>query len=438
MFCKPEIESMGKTFAEKVMARAAGLPETTVGQVVNVYPNLIMSHAASWRCIRSLEKLGTDKLFDVDRIAMVMDHNSPAHVVKTAADQKICREFAQSKGIKKFYDVDAGIAHVVLMEDGHVRPGMVVIGTDSHSTIYGALGAAGTGVGFSEVTATWVAGYLWMKVPQSIKITIEGPLAPGTSAKDAMLKLVGDLTADGATYLSLEFHGSYVEGLSISERMTLCNLAMEMGVKFAYVPPDAVTRAYLSERGVKPTDYEEIHPDLDANYIKTVSIDGSKLVPHIACPPAVENVKRIDAVVGTKVDQVFIGSCTNAKYEDLAIAASILKGHKIAPWVRLIITPASRNIVARIVREGIYSTFLESGALITNPGCGACATDGGVMADGEVTLSTANRNFPGRMGSYKAEIYLASPAVAAATAIRGVITDPREFLASEMHSARLT
>jgi len=420
---------MGKTFAEKVMARAAGLPETTVGQVVNVYPQLIMSHAASWRCIKSLEKLGTDKLFDVDRIAMVMDHNSPAHVVKTAADQKLCREFAQARGIKKFYDVDAGIAHVILIEDGYVRPGMVLIGTDSHSTIYGALGAAGTGVGFSEVTATWVTGYLWMRVPESIKVVIEGSPALGTSAKDVMLKLVGDLTADGATYCSMEFHGSFVKGLSISERMTLCNLAMEVGVKFAYVPPDAVTRAYLSERGVEPADYEEICPDPDASYIKTILIEGPKLVPQIACPPAVENVKPIDAVAGTKVDQVFIGSCANAKYEDLVIAASILKGHKVAPWVRLIITPASRNIVAQIVREGIYSILLESGALITNPGCGACATDGGIMADGEVTLSTANRNFPGRMGSYNAEIYLASPAVAAATAIRGVITDPREFLA---------
>jgi 3-isopropylmalate/(R)-2-methylmalate dehydratase large subunit len=244
-----------------------------------------------------------------------------------------------------------------------------------------------------------------------------------------MLKLVGDVTADGATYCSMEFHGSFVEGLSISERMTLCNLAMEAGVKFAYVPPDAVTRAYLSERGVKPADYEEIYPDPDASYIKTILIEGPKLVPQIACPPAVENVKPIDAVAGTKVDQVFIGSCANAKYEDLAIAASILKGHKVAPWVRLMITPGSRNILERIVREGIYSTLLESGALITNPGCGACAGDGGIMADGEVTLSTANRNFPGRMGSYKAEIYLGSPAVAAATAIRGVITDPREFLA---------
>jgi len=422
---------MGKTFAEKVLARAAGLPETSAGQVVDVYPNLIMSHAASWRCIRTLERLGTDKLYDPDRIAMVMDHNSPAYTAKTANDQKLCREFAQAKGIKKFYDVDAGIAHIVLMEDGHVRPGMVLIGTDSHSTIYGALGAAGTGVGFSEVTAAWVTGYLWMKVPDSIKVVIEGPLAPGTSAKDVMLKLIGDLTADGGTYRSIEFHGSYVRGLSVSERMTLCNLAMELGAKFAYVPPDEVTRAWLRERGVPETAYEEIHPDPDAVYIKTVTIDGPSLEPQIACPHYVDNVKPISQVEGTRVNQVFIGSCANAKYEDLAIAASYLKGRKVAPWVRLIVTPASKHVLARIVKDGIFSTLLESGALITNPGCGACAGDGGVMADGEVTLSTANRNFQGRMGSYKSEIYLASPAVAAVTAINGYISDPRKFEAKE-------
>jgi 3-isopropylmalate/(R)-2-methylmalate dehydratase large subunit len=308
---------------------------------------------------------------------------------------------------------------------------MLLIGTDSHSTIYGALGAAGTGVGFSEVTAAWVSGYLWMKVPESIKVVINGPLAPGTSAKDVMLKLIGELTADGATYCSVEFHGSYVQGLSVSERMTLCNLAMELGAKFAYVPPDEVTRAYLAERGVAESDYEEIHPDPDAVYIKTVTIEGSQLVPQIACPHTVDNVKPIDEVEGIKVNQVFIGSCANAKYEDLAIAASILKGHKVAPWVRLIITPASKHILERIVRDGTYATLLESGAMIMNPGCGSCAGDGGVMADGEVTLSTANRNFQGRMGSYNSEIYLASPAVAAVTAIRGVISDPRKFKAME-------
>ncbi len=419
---------MGKSFAEKVLARASGLSEISPGEIVDVYPDLYMSNMASWRCIRTIERLGTDRLYDPDRIAMVMDHISPARTTKIADDQRLCREYAVRKGIKKFYDVNAGIAHVVLMEEGHIRPGMVVIGTDSHTTIYGALGAFGTGVGFSEITAAWVTGKLWMKMPESVKIIIEGPLAYGTSSKDVMLKLIGELTADGATYCSVEFHGSYTEGLSISDRMTLCNLGMELGAKNAFVRADEITRAYLSECGVSPDQYNEIHPDPDAVYVKSVTIDGRSLVPQIACPHIVDNVKPIDQVAGTKVIQVFIGSCANAKYEDLVEAAGILKGHKVAPGVRLLVSPASKGIIARIVKDGTYSILLEAGALLTNPGCSACAGDGGVMADGEVTFSTANRNYQGRMGSYNAEIYLGSPAVAAATAIRGVITDPREIL----------
>jgi 3-isopropylmalate/(R)-2-methylmalate dehydratase large subunit len=419
---------MAKTFAEKVLARAARVSEVVPGEVVDVYPDLYMSHMASWRCIRTMEKLGTSQIYDRDRIAMVMDHISPAQTAKIADDQRLCREFAERNGIKKFYDVNTGIAHLVLTEKGFVRPGMVIIGTDSHTTIYGALGAFGTGVGFSELTAAWVTGKLWMKVPESLKVLIEGPLAPGTTSKDVMLKLIGDLTADGATYLSVEFHGSYTEGLSVSDRMTLCNLAMELGAKNGFVGPDAVTRNYLSERGVEPGEYQEIQPDPDCAYIKAVTIDGRRLVPQIACPHTVDNVKPIDLVAGTKVDQVFIGSCANAKYEDLVEAAKILRGRKIARGVRLLVSPASQEIVSRTVKDGTYSALLDAGALITNPGCSACAGEVGVMADGEVTLSTANRNFQGRMGSYKSEIYLASPAVAAATAVRGVITDPREFM----------
>jgi 3-isopropylmalate/(R)-2-methylmalate dehydratase large subunit len=399
-----------------------------VGEILDVYPDLVMSHSASWRCIRALERLGSDALFDPDRIAMVMDHISPARTAKTAADHRLCREFAARKGIRRFHDVEAGIAHVVLMEQGEVRPGMVVIGTDSHSTIYGALGALGTGVGFSEITATWVAGSLWMRVPASLRVDIEGTMAPGTTPKDLMLRLIGELTADGATYLSVEFHGGYVRRLSVSERMTLCNLAMEAGAKNAFVPPDDVTRAYLAERGVGPDGYAEVHPDPGAEYLRRIEVDASGLVPMVSCPHTVDTVRPIDQVAGTRVDQVFIGSCANAKYDDLVEAAAILRGRRVAAGVRLIVTPASQDVVRRIVRDGVYTVLLDAGALITNPGCGACAGDGGVMADGEVCFSTANRNFQGRMGSYRAEIYLGSPAAAAATAVRGAITDPRELL----------
>jgi 3-isopropylmalate/(R)-2-methylmalate dehydratase large subunit len=419
---------VSKTFAQKAIERASGESDLVPGQIVDAYPDLYMSHTASWRCIRTLERMGVETLYDPDRIAMVMDHISPAQTAKTAADHRLCREFADRMGIRRFFDVNTGIAHIVLMENGLVLPGNLIIGTDSHSTIYGALGALGTGVGFSEITAAWVTGKLWLKVPESIKIEAQGPLPAGTFPKDVMLKLIGQLSADGATYCSVEFHGSYFEGLSVSERMTLCNLAMEMGAKNAFVPPDAETERYLSAVGVDPGSYEPLHSDPDAQYRDVVNIDGRSLQAQIAVPHTVDNVVDVDQVGGTKLDQVFIGSCANAKYDDLEIAASYLRGRKVAPGVRLIVTPASAAIMSKAAANGIVTTLLEAGAMITNPGCGACAGNGGAMADGEVTLSTANRNFRGRMGSYDAQIYLSSPATAAASAVRGVITNPAELL----------
>ena len=415
---------MSKTFAVKALERASGEKDLVPGQIVDAYPDLYMSHTASWRCIRTLERMGVEKLFDPDRIAMVMDHVSPAQTAKTAADHQLSREFADKMGIKNFYDVNAGIAHIVLMEHGLVRPGELIIGTDSHSTIYGALGAFGTGVGFSEITAAWVTGKLWMRVPESIKIVIDGPLPAGTYPKDVMLKLIGDLTADGATYCSVEFHGAYVEQLTVSERMTLCNLAMEMGAKNAYVPTDRETERYLAEAGVDLSSIDPLLPDADAQYRQVVTVDGRALSPQIAIPHTVDNVVSVDEVAGMKLDQVFIGSCANAKYDDLAIAAKYLAGHKVAKGVRLVVTPASAKVMAKAAADGIITTLIEAGAMITNPGCGACAGNGGAMADGEVTLSTANRNFRGRMGSYQSSIYLSSPATAAVSAIRGVITNP--------------
>jgi homoaconitate hydratase family protein len=415
---------MSKTFAVKALERASGAKDVVPGQIVDAYPDLYMSHTASWRCIRTLERMGVEKLFDPDRIAMVMDHVSPAQTAKTAADHRLSREFADKMGIKNFYDVNAGIAHIVLMENGLVRPGELIIGTDSHSTIYGALGAFGTGVGFSEITAAWVTGKLWLRVPESIKIVIDGPLPAGTYPKDVMLKLIGDLTADGATYCSVEFHGSYVEQLTVSERMTLCNLAMEMGAKNAYVPTDRETERYLAEAGVDLSTIDPLLPDADAQYRQVVTVDGRALSPQIAVPHTVDNVVSVDEVAGMKLDQVFIGSCANAKYDDLAIAAKYLAGHKVAKGVRLVVTPASAKVMAQAAADGIITTLIEAGAMITNPGCGACAGNGGAMADGEVTLSTANRNFRGRMGSYQSSIYLSSPATAAVSAIRGVITNP--------------
>jgi homoaconitate hydratase family protein len=422
------MSTTARTFAEKLLSRASGREDARAGEIVTAEPDLYMSHTASWRCIKTLDRLPGWSLRHPDRIAMVMDHTAPARTAETAGYQALCRDFAAQHGIETFYDVDAGVSHVVLIENGHIKPGMLIIGTDSHSTIYGALGALGTGVGFSEVTAAWVTGTLWMRVPESIRIEVTGEIPPGLYPMDLMLKLIGDLTADGATYCSVEFHGDYVERLSVSERMTLCNLAMELGAKNGYVPPNEVTEAFLAEAGVEPGSYEVVLPDDGASYRRVVRVDCSDLTPQIACPHTVDNVRPIDDVAGTRLDQVFIGSCANAKYEALVEPARYLRGRRVAPRVRLVITPGSANVMARAASDGTLATLIEAGGMVTNPGCGACAGDGGVMADGEVTLSTANRNYRGRMGSYHSEIYLSSPATAAASAVRGEIADPRELL----------
>jgi len=418
---------MSQTIAEKILAAKSGAARVTPGQIVDAYPDLVMSHTATWRSVSVMKKIGATRLYDPDRLAIVLDHISPAKTEKYAADQQTSRNFAREFGIEKFYDVDAGIAHLVLMENGHVKPGDLIVGTDSHCTIYGALGALGSGIGYTEVASVWVTGKLWMKVPTSIKFTLEGCFAPGVSAKDLMLHLIGTLGADGCGYKSVEFYGSAMPGMSVSERMTMANLAMEMGSKCVFIPPDQATREWLLPRLKTPTSYNPVLADADARYEQSIDVDLSALTPMVACPDQVENTKPVTSVQGTRIDQAFLGSCANGKYEDLVVAAGILKGRKIDPRVRLIVTPGSRQIMLEAMRTGVLATLIESGALVTNPGCGACAGDGGTMADGEVSLSTANRNFVGRMGSSKSSIYLSSPATLAASALKGEIADPREF-----------
>ncbi|HSP69567.1 MAG TPA: 3-isopropylmalate dehydratase large subunit [Bryobacteraceae bacterium] len=418
---------MGHTIAEKILAAKSGRTSVRPGEIVDAYPDLVMSHTATWRSVSVMQKVGATKLYDPDRLAVVLDHIAPAKTEKNATDQQVSRNFARTNGINKFYDVDAGIAHLVLMEAGHVAPGDLIVGTDSHCTIYGSLGALGTGIGYTEVASVWITGKLWMKVPDTFKITLSGRLAPGVYSKDLMLYLIGTLGADGCGYKAVEFHGAATTGLSVSERMTMTNLAMEMGVKCAFVPPDAKTEEYLRGRMDPSKPYQPVCADPDAVYEKEIPVDLGRLGPMVACPHEVENTKPIQEVLGTRIDQAFLGSCANAKYEDLEIAARILKGRRVHPNVRLIITPGSKQILLEASKTGVFQTLLEAGGMFTNPGCGACAGDGGIMADGEVCLSTANRNFIGRMGSSKAEIYLSSPATLAASAIQGVISDPREF-----------
>ena len=418
---------MSQTISEKILAAKAGVSGVIPGQIVDAYPDLVMSHTATWRSVSVMKKLGATRLYDPARLAIVLDHISPAKTEKYAADQQTSRNFAREYGIEKFYDVDAGIAHLVLMEHGHVKPGNLIVGTDSHCTIYGALGALGSGIGYTEVASVWLTGKLWMKVPTTIKLTLDGRFAAGVSAKDLMLHLIGTLGADGCGYKSVEFYGTALPDMSISERMTMANLAMEMGSKCAFIPPDDATRDWLMPRLKNPADYKPVLADAGALYEQSIEVDLSRLTPMIACPHQVENTKPVTEVLGTRIDQAFLGSCANGKYEDLAVAAGILKGRRIDPRVRLIVTPGSKEILLEAMRSGILATLVESGALVTNPGCGACAGDGGTMADGEVSLSTANRNFVGRMGSNKSSIYLSSPATVAASALQGVIADPREF-----------
>jgi 3-isopropylmalate/(R)-2-methylmalate dehydratase large subunit len=418
---------MGMTIAEKILATKSGATRVSPGEIVDAYPDVVMSHTATWRSVSVMKRIGATKLYDPERLAIVLDHISPAKTEKYAKDQQTSRNFAREYGIKKFYDVDAGIAHLVLMENGHIKPGDLVVGTDSHCTIYGALGALGTGIGYTEVTSVWVTGKLWMKVPTTLKFSLDGQFAPGVSAKDLMLSLIGKLGADGAGYKSVEFYGGAMPEMSVSERMTMANLAMEMGSKCVFVPPDAKTADYLRGRLQDFSKYQPVYADADAVYEQEIKVNLSELEPMVACPHQVENTKPIGAVVGTKIDQAFLGSCANGKYEDLAVAAKILAGRRVSPGVRLLVTPGSKQIMLEAMKSGILQTLIESGALVTNPGCSACAGDGGTMADGEVSLSTANRNFVGRMGSNKSSIYLSSPATLAASAIKGAIADPREF-----------
>lgn len=417
---------MGFTIAQKILAAKSGRASVAPGEIVEAYPDLVMSHTATWRSVSVMERVGATKLYDPDRLAIVLDHIAPAKTEKNATDHKVCRGFAAKYGIRKFYDVDAGIAHLVLMEAGHVLPGDLIVGTDSHCTIYGSLGALGTGIGYTEVTSVWITGKLWMKVPDSFKVGVIGMFPAGVYSKDLMLHLIGNLGADGCNYKSVEFYCSGSE-LSISERMTMANLAMEMGVKCAFVPPDVKTEEYLRNRAQDFSRYRPVHADADAVYEKEIAVDLGRLEPMVACPHEVENTKPVREVAGTRIDQVFLGSCANAKFEDLAVAAKILKGRRIHPSVRFIITPGSKQILLEAAQTGVLQTLLEAGGLFTNPGCGACAGDGGILAEGEVCLSTGNRNFLGRMGSNKAEIYLSSPATLAASAIKGCISDPREY-----------
>jgi 3-isopropylmalate/(R)-2-methylmalate dehydratase large subunit len=422
---------MGHTFAEKALARNAGLPSLQSGQVIDVHPDVVLSHDNTAAIVRTWRQLGLDRVRHPERLAIVLDHASPAPTTQHAQNHAQIRRFVAQQGIRHFFDVGRGICHQVLCEEGLARPGTVVLGGDSHTTHHGALGAFGAAIGRSEVAAIWATGHIWMRVPDSVKITVQGTMVEWVSAKDLALHIIGTLGADAGNYASVEFHGPTITALSMESRFVLTNMAAEMGVKNAWIAPDQVTLDWLKSQEtseVSQTSEVWSHPDPDAAYLTEHTFDASTMEPMVACPHTVDNVLPVSQVAGIPVQQAFLGTCTNGRLEDLALAARLLKGRKVSPGTRLLVIPASARVLRDAVRLGYIETLLAAGAILGTPGCGPCMGNHmGVPASGEATISTANRNFRGRMGTPESEIYLASPAVVAASAVAGKITHPADL-----------
>ncbi len=419
---------MGRTFSEKILSMKAG-EEVRAGDIVTVSPDYVMSHDNSAAIIKTFRKLGVEKIKYPDRAIIILDHTVPPSTETYAQHHKEIREFVKEQGIENFFDMNTsgGICHQVLPEKGFALPGKLILGADSHTTTYGAFGAFSAGIGRSEVAAIWATGEIWLRVPETLKIVIKGKVPKGVYAKDIVLHIIGKIGADGATYMAVEFTGPVVEEMSVASRMVLTNMAAEMGAKNGYVPPDEKTLEWVKPRA--KTEFEPIYSDPDVEYKDIIEFDVSNLTPQVAVPHTVDNVKSIEEVEGIEFHQGLLGTCTNGRLEDLEIAAKILSGRKIAKGVRALVFPASWEVYREALRRGIIETLIDAGCIIMNPGCGPClGAHAGVLAPGEVCLSTANRNFKGRMGSREAEIYLASPATVAASLIEGKITDPRKYL----------
>jgi 3-isopropylmalate/(R)-2-methylmalate dehydratase large subunit len=417
---------MGQTFAEKIFAKKAKVSRVSPGQIVSLSPDVIMTLDADAEIMYRFQKLGLKKVWGAERITCFLDHYAPASTLRTANLHKTLREFAREQGIENFYDVGDGLAHELMISKGHVLPGEFVVGTDSHTPSYGSIGAFSPGVGASDMLSIWATGELWFKVPESVKIVFQGKMPKGLYAKDLILEVIRHFKAKGCTYMCAEFVGETLKELSIAERIVLANLSVEMGVKATYVQVDEVTRAFVERHH---RHYDPILPDSDASYNATFVLDVTELTPRVSCPHSVDNVKPLSEVLGKEIHQAFIGTCTSGRLEELAVAARILKGKKIAPGVRLLVAAASRDILLEAMERGYIQDLIVAGATLLPPGCGPCmGVHEGLLGDGERCVSTANRNFVGRMGSQEAEIYLGSAATVAASARTGVLADPREFL----------
>jgi 3-isopropylmalate/(R)-2-methylmalate dehydratase large subunit len=417
---------MGYTISEKILAEHAALDKVEPGQIVKAKIDLAMApDLTAVLAYNAMKEMGITKVWDPTKVIFLLDHIAPSTNIQNATLHKQTRDIAKAEGFDTFYDINAGVCHQILPEKGHVYPGMLLVGADSHTCTHGAFGAFATGIGSTDMGAVLGTGKLWFKVPETIKVEVSGQLPTRVAAKDLILRIAKEIGADGATYKAIEFTGETIRNLSMSGRMTLCNMAIEMGGKTGIVEADEITLNYLKER-VK-NKFKTVKSDPDAIYEKTLKINVSKLVPQVACPHSVDNVKPVTELSGIHVDQVFIGSCTNGRLEDLQEAATILKGKKISALTRLQVTPASVDIYKIALKEGLIETFMDAGGVVCNPSCGACfGGNNGILAPGEVGLTTSNRNFKGRQGSTQSDVYLCSPATAAISAIFGVISDPRE------------
>ncbi len=419
---------MTMTTCEKILAKNSGRASVSPGDIVIANVDLLMINEITGPfAIKAFEDMGFDKVWNPEKIIAVLDHAIPAVDIRSATVMKEMRRFARTYGIKNFYDVgeEGGIAHQLLVEKGFVGPGMLVVGADSHTCTAGAVGALAVGVGSTEAAAILATGKLWFRVPETIRIDVTGHLRPPVMAKDLILSIIGNMGADGATYKAIEYHGEGVSKISIDGRMTIANMSIEMGAKTGIVQTDQVTVDYLNKAD---RSLRFIEGDPDARCDRTLQFDASKLEPMIAAPFQVDNAKEVEKVEGVKIDQAFLGSCTNGRMEDLRAAANMMRKRKVHPHVRFIVIPASMKVYREALREGILETLLSAGAVVSNPTCGPClGMSHGVLAADEVCISSSNRNFVGRMGDKTSRVYLASPATVAASAVAGKITDPRRM-----------
>jgi len=411
---------------EKILAKASGKQSVCPGEIINANVDFVMVHDLTGPlAVEAFKKIRTPKVWDNKKVVIILDHQVPAESVKAAELQKTMRKFAKEQKIQ-IYDVGrGGICHQVMPEKGHVTPGNVIVGADSHTCTYGAFGAFATGIGSTEAAAVFATGKIWFKVPPTIKINVEGKFKKFVEPKDLILNIIGNLRVDGAIYKSVEFTGSTIEKMSNAGRMTLCNMAVEMGAKNGIIAPDTTTEEFLDGRIKSIPDFKSLQSDKDSKYERVVEFDVSEIEPQVACPSSVDNVKAVSEISDVPIDQAFIGSCTNGRLEDLREAARILKGKHIKDNVRALIIPASQEVFKQAMKEGLLEIFTEAGAIVCGSACGPCLGGHiGLLAAEETCVSTSNRNFIGRMGSTQANVYLASPATVAASAVTGKITSP--------------